>query len=160
MIDRSEAINSFAESWQMIEQLFEDYAKSVGFSAQSLETLEVLYAHPEGYTQKQIAADTHASKQVTNLVIKDFWKKGLVELHEIPEDRRLKLVQLTEDGKRIAADIIAPLWEDEVNGLMAIDQEKLPVFLEGFKQYAEYINYKSVTQEKLRGETGFAQTED
>ena len=64
---------------------------------------------PEECTQKLICELIHYPKQSVNLVIKSFWESGYVELRETPEDRRNKLIILTEKGKMYAEEMVAPL---------------------------------------------------
>lgn len=97
------------EKWQSLDRVFEEYAKSKNLNYISLSVLEAIYEMPEECTQKLICELIHYPKQSVNLVIKSFWESGYVELRETPEDRRNKLIILTEKGKMYAEEIIAPL---------------------------------------------------
>ena len=78
------------EQFQNMDNAYEDYARSKGLTYLSLMVLEEIYELGDGCTQKQIADDTHYPKQSVNLVVKAFLEDGVVELKELPENRKNK----------------------------------------------------------------------
>ena len=58
-------------------------------------------------------ADTHCPKQSINLVVKAFLDSGIVELKELPENRKNKGITLTEKGRQLCNDVIVPLLKQE-----------------------------------------------
>ena len=86
------------EQFQNMDNAYEAYAKSKGLTYLSLMVLDVIYALGDGCTQKQISEDTHYPKQSINLVVKSFLEDGIIELRELPENRKNKGITLTEKG--------------------------------------------------------------
>ena len=84
------------EQFQNMDNAYEAYAKSKGLTYLSLMVLDEIYALGDGCTQKQISEDTHYPKQSINLVVKAFLEDGIVELRELPENRKNKGITLTE----------------------------------------------------------------
>lgn len=97
------------EQFQNMDNAYEDYARSKGLTYLSLMVLEEIYELGGGCTQKRISEDTHYPKQSINLVIKAFLKDGVLELRELPENRKSKGITLTEKGRRLCAETVAPL---------------------------------------------------
>ncbi len=101
------------EQLQNMDNAYEAYAKSKGLSYLSLMVLDEIYALGDGCTQKQISEDTHYPKPSINLVVKVFLEDGIVELRELPENRKNKGITLTEKGRQLCGDVIVPLLRQE-----------------------------------------------
>ena len=101
------------EQFQNMDNVYEAYAKSKGLTYLSLMVLDEIYALGSGCTQKQISEDTHYPKQSINLVVKSFLEDGIVELRELPENRKNKGITMTEKGRRLCDDVIVPLLRQE-----------------------------------------------
>ena len=101
------------EQFQNMDNAYEAYARSKGLTYLSLMVLDVVYALGNGCTQKQISEDTHYPKQSINLVVKDFLEDGIVELREMPENRKNKGITLTDKGRQLCDDVIVPLLRQE-----------------------------------------------
>ena len=97
------------EQFQNMDNAYEAYAKSKGLTYLSLMVLDEIYALGDGCTQKQISEDTHYPKQSINLVVKSFLEDGIVELRELPENRKNKGITLTDKGRQLCNDVIVPL---------------------------------------------------
>ena len=101
------------EQFQNMDNAYEAYARSKGLTYLSLMVLDVVYALGNGCTQKQISEDTHYPKQSINLVVKTFLEDGIVELRELPENRKNKGITLTDKGRQLCNDVIVPLLRQE-----------------------------------------------
>lgn len=101
------------EQFQNMDNAYEAYAKSKGLTYLSLMVLYEIYALGDGCTQKQISEDTHYPKQSINLVVKSFLEDGIVELRELPENRKNKGITLTEKGHQLCDEVIVPLLRQE-----------------------------------------------
>ena len=101
--------NKLIEQFQNMDNAYEDYAKSKGLTYLSLMVLDEIYALGDGCTQKQISEDTHYPKQSINLVVKAFLEAGIVELRELPENRKNKGITLTKKGRHLCDDVIVPM---------------------------------------------------
>lgn len=112
------------EQFQNMDNAYEAYAKSKGLTYLSLMVLDVIYALGDGCTQKQISEDTHYPKQSINLVVKAFLEDGIVELRELPENRKNKGITLTEKGRRLCDDVIVPLLRQEEAAMHEMDEKE------------------------------------
>ena len=76
--------------------LYDEYAKRNGLSMKSLLVLNALYYAKDGITQKAICERTFNSKQTVSLIIKSLLQEGYVTLEEDENDKRNKLVRMTD----------------------------------------------------------------
>ena len=98
-------MKAFCNAWQSINIIYEDYARKSGVSYNSLYILNAIQ-QTENCTQKEICEKTLLPKQTVNNVVTNFYKKGYVELVELPENRRVKAINLTEKGIQYANTLI------------------------------------------------------
>lgn len=132
-----------SERFQSIDNLYDDYAKSVGLTFMSLLILEIIFATPENCTQKLICQQTRLPKQSVNTVIKSFLDQGYMDLKEDPSDRRNKKIRLSEAGRTYAKNIIETMWNAEQLAMekMTLEQRNMLVELIGLyeKNFKQYI---------------------
>ena len=112
------------EQFQNMDNAYEAYAKSKGLTYLSLMVLDEIYALGDGCTQKQISEDTHYPKQSINLVVKSFLEDGIVELRELPENRKNKGITLTEKGRQLCDDVIVPLLRQEEAAMLEMGEKE------------------------------------
>ena len=112
------------EQFQNMDNAYEAYAKSKGLTYLSLMVLDVIYALGDGCTQKQISEDTHYPKQSINLVVKSFLEDGIIELRELPENRKNKGITLTEKGHQLCDEVIVPLLRQEEAVMLEMSEQE------------------------------------
>lgn len=122
---------------QDMDQVYDDYAKANGLTYLSLMVLEELYECGNSCTQKQISADTRYPKQSINLVIKAFLADGLVVLQEVPENRKVKQIALTEQGRQLCARVVVPLLEAEERAMAAMGENEQQELLRLLGMYGQ-----------------------
>ena len=125
------------EYWNQMNVFFEEYAKRVGLSYSSLIVLTIIYSGQERCTQKLICEKTGLPKQTVNSIITGFYKAGIVELHELPEDRRNKVVVLTASGSIFATDAIQRIQKAELAAMKGLDVKQRAAMVEGVKHYKD-----------------------
>ena len=125
------------EQFQNMDNAYEAYAKSKGLTYLSLMVLDVIYALGDGCTQKQISEDTHYPKQSINLVVKSFLEDGIVELRELPENRKNKGITLTEKGRRLCDDVIIPLLRQEEAVMLEMSEQESAELLRLVELYGD-----------------------
>lgn len=72
--------------------------RELGFSAVTGATLGALYRDPEGMLFSDLYAYLGVSRQNLDAVLKGLEKKDLVERVEVEDDRRKRMVRLTQAG--------------------------------------------------------------
>lgn len=78
-------------------------------------TIEALYLLlTEGpITQKRYIEEFDVPKQSINNVILSLKKRGFIEMRQSEEDKRAKIIMLTEEGRHYATELLLPLFEVE-----------------------------------------------
>ena len=64
--------------------------------------------------KKMISEEWNISKQTVNTILKDFQKKGYINMVSDDSDKRNKLICLTESGMEYTKDIIEKLHSKEI----------------------------------------------
>jgi len=141
MISFLEQINKYYSVWQEFNYVYEDWAKVHGVSVNSLLVLSAIYEGTEDCTQKKISQRWRIPKQTINTILKDFERKGFVQLLPMKKDERNKLIQFTEKGRQYADVIISKLrkvelFVSEEMGMERIKQlnENMTIFVTLFKR--------------------------
>jgi len=99
-------------------------ANATGISFTRVRALRRLARGP--LRMSELAARLGWDKPYTTIVIDDLEQRGLVTRNVAPDDRRAKVVELTEQGRAVAITAIQVLSEP-APGLARLDEEELAV---------------------------------
>ncbi len=106
--------------------LYDEYAKKHGMLMKTLLVLNVLFYAKEGVTQTEICRRTFQSKQTVNLIIKNLSADGYVTVTEVRENKRSKLVRMTEAGRSYCEKVVRHItWaEDTAMSMFTPEEQK------------------------------------
>lgn len=106
--------------------LYDAFAKRNGFMMNTFLVLNVLFYAKEGLTQRDICDKTFQSKQTVNLIIKHLLEDGYVTVTEVPENKRTKIVQMTEAGCSYCGKAVRHItWaEDTAMSMFSPEEQK------------------------------------
>ena len=110
--------------------LYDAYAKRHGMLMKTLLVVNLLFYDQfygkGGMTQAEICQKTFQSKQTVNLIVKNLLAEGYATVTEAAEDRRNKLVQMTEAGSARYEKVIRHItWaEDTAMSLFSPEEQK------------------------------------
>lgn len=121
-------VRAFCSAWQSLHVIYEDYARKSGISYNSLYILNAIH-QTENCTQKQICEKTLLPKQTVNNVITSFYKSGYIELTELPENRRIKTIHLTEKGAQYADTLIPHIHQADQRAMESLTEEQQDALL-------------------------------
>ena len=125
----------YYKSWWGIDAAYEKIAADCDVTYNVMNILSLLYRHRTPMPQNELSKELHLSNQTVTSVVDNLEKKGLVT-RSIPEDdRRIRLVTLTDVGRTTGRHVgrtmrpaelaaFAELSEEEQNALVSI-MEKL-----------------------------------
>ncbi|MDD4510393.1 MAG: MarR family transcriptional regulator [Oscillospiraceae bacterium] len=108
--------------------LYDEYAKKNGLLMKTFLVLNALYYAKDSMGQKEICDRTFQSKQTVNLIIKNLLKDGNITIEGDKEDKRNKLIYLTEKGRAYAKKTVVHItWAEDTAMSMFTpeEQEKL-----------------------------------
>ena len=116
-------INFIYDSLKKIDRAYEYWAAKHGLT---LYELDVYYTFIDGkkdkITQKDLCDCLYAPKTSVNSVIKKQIETGRIEMQVNPDNKREKIIVLTDRGRKFAEEIIYPLFkceEDAINSFTA-----------------------------------------
>ena len=111
--------------------LYDEYAKRNGMMMKTLLVVNVLFYAEDGMTQKEICRRTFQSKQTVNLIIKNLLAENYVTVTEVPENKRNKIVQLTDAGRAYCEKVVRHItWaEDTAMSMFTPEEQKLLIDL-------------------------------
>lgn len=116
----------------------ECYSKSERISYNTFKILGVIFT-TENCTQKYIYEAISIPKQTINAAITYFYKKGYVKLVEPPEDRRVKIIHLTEEGRKYAEGIFSRIINCELKAIKEIGKEEMKALTETMNSYVDLL---------------------
>ena len=106
--------------------LYDEYAKRHGMLMKTLLVVNVLFYSKEGMTQTEICKRTFQSKQTVNLIIKNLLSDNYITVTEVPENKRNKIVQMTEAGRAYCEKVVRHItWaEDTAMSMFTPEEQK------------------------------------
>lgn len=110
--------------------LYDEYAKRHGMLMKTLLVVNVLFYDSlyskGGMTQTEICQRTFQSKQTVNLIIKNLLAESYVTVTEVPENKRNKIVQMTEAGRAYCEKVVRHItWaEDTAMSMFTAEEQK------------------------------------
>lgn len=133
-METEDKVKQFCTAWQTLEIIYEDYARKSGVSYNSLYILSAI-SQTENCTQKQICERTLLPKQTVNNVVTAFYKKGYIGFCELPENRRIKIIHLTEKGREYADKLLPKIHTSNLKAMEALTKEQQDTLLHLIDQY-------------------------
>src|SRR5574344_1603970 len=109
--------------------LYDEYMKSRGMLMNTFFVLKALYYAKDGLTQKQICETAHNSKQNVSLIIKNLLAEGYVVFSENEEDRRNKIVMLTDKGRTYSKSTVQHIARAEDKAMARLTEKEQKQFL-------------------------------
>lgn len=129
-------IAAFVKEWQAITMAYSDYARSAGINYTSLQVLKYITTI-DNCTQKNICERSFLPKQTVNTIITGFYKKGLVELRELKEDRRTKQIYMTEEGQKYLEQVFPHIDDSEYGAMASLSPEEREMLIKCIHAYGE-----------------------
>ena len=106
--------------------LYDEYAKRNGMMMKTLLVVNVLFYAKEGMTQAEICKRAFQSKQTVNLIIKNLLAHNYVTVTEAPQNKKNKIVRMTEVGAEYCEKVVRHItWaEDTAMSMFTAEEQK------------------------------------
>ena len=106
--------------------LYDAYAKRNGIRMNTFLVLNVLFYAKDGLTQHDICEKTFQSKQTVNLIIKNLLENSYITVVEVSENKRTKIVRMTETGRAYCEKVVRHItWaEDTAMSMFSPEEQK------------------------------------
>ncbi|MGI6736854.1 MAG: MarR family winged helix-turn-helix transcriptional regulator [Anaerovoracaceae bacterium] len=105
--------------------------RPIGLTLSQHAMLLVLFEAPDGrLTMKELERGLHVAQPTAAGIAARLEKKNLVESSGTPEDKRVKIVAITEKGREICRDSIVHMGETERKLLSPLSEEEQKTLLD------------------------------
>lgn len=135
--DYREALDAYYASFITINNLYSSWAKEKGLSYHALFILHSIYHSANGCSAKEICEKWLIPKQTVNSVLRIFDQHGYVCYQVQTQDRRNKMITLTEQGIEYAKPILDGLYRLETAALETMGAELVSQLIECNQRYQE-----------------------
>lgn len=131
----ADEFGSLLQEWN---KSYEEYAKAIGLTYSRLLVMDMIYSYPDACTQSFLCEQGLLPKQTVNTIIASFLEQGIIELRQIPTNRRSKSIVLTEYGRTYIGGIIPGVKRAEYMAMERIDPQTREVMIRGIRQYVRH----------------------
>lgn len=104
--------------------LYDEYAKRHGMMMKTLLVVNVLFYAQDGMTPTEICRRTFQSKQTVSLIVKNLLAQNYVAVAESPENRRNKIVRMTEAGRAWCGKVVRHITQAEDTAMSMFTPEE------------------------------------
>lgn len=140
----------FYQLWYDIRQQYSSWAKEQGTTYNVITTIRTILKEQGHCTQKLICERQHLPKQTVNTILKDFEEKGLVTFSESTEDKRNKLITLTESGLTYAKETSAALYQKDFEVANKMGFDRMESLIENLSLYAQLYREEEENREEIK----------
>lgn len=107
-------VDRIYEAVQMVNQVYEDWSLRHGITLYEMQVYYIILGEKgASITQRELCEKLDAPKTSINSIIKKQLSRGYIQMTPNPQDRREKIISLTQSGEKFAKDLIVPLFEYE-----------------------------------------------
>ena len=109
-----ERVDQIYEAVRCVNDVYEEWASAHGLTLYEMQIYYVIIGRQQmSITQKRLCEELDAPKTSINSIIKKQLQAGYIELRVNQQNKREKIVSLTESGASYARELIMPLMEME-----------------------------------------------
>lgn len=121
-----------------IDRIYQKWAKSqnVGYYDMLLY-YALMEIDNQGMTQVQFYKELDIPKTTVNSIVKNQLKQGYIYFEVNPENKKEKLIYLSESGLEYAKKLILPLFAIEEHAASLIDDQEVEMFSKILSTYAQ-----------------------
>lgn len=141
MNERTKEINTeLTQIYKLEDDLYHRYGIFCGLSDPAVWILYSLYENKKKtITQNELVSTWFYPKQTINYTVNSLIKKGWIKLEQLPISGNNKAILLTEEGKQICKEKIAPLILAEENSLIRMTEQEREILLNLAKKHLTFF---------------------
>lgn len=138
MDNQIEEVLAFNELYNNYDSIYQQAAKNVNMSVIAFWLIYVLQQTGQ-CTQKTFKEQLHYPKQSINSALKMLEREGYVFLQQSKQDKRSKIVHLTEKGKEYAWQFADPIIEAEIAAFSKLSSQEKETLFHLFKKLEDNL---------------------
>ncbi len=119
-----------------VDELYRSLANSYDLSDSALWIVYSIRLSDEPVTQSNLSNLLSLSKQTINSSLKKLIETGYIVLSSTDDNKKNKIISLTEKGKRIAEKAADGVIDSEVKAIENMSVEKAKLFISLYEEYA------------------------
>lgn len=143
----NEAWDSICRIMKEVDEIYHKIATYYNLSDSSLWVLYVLYQKIEGCTQKELSTDWYMNKQTINSSIKYLKNKEYIALNYEQNNKKFKIITLTEKGRELADKTVKKVIEIEKRVFENVDEKEMSIVLNFLRNKLRI--FKEETQKEI-----------
>ena len=133
-------IDRIYESVRKINQAYEIWASDHGLTLYEMQIYYVMLRNEKtAITQKDLCLELDAPKTSINSIIKKQLKTGYIEMNVNPQNKREKMISLTESGQKFAKKLIQPLFQYEEEVAAMLDDDEMEAAIVAQNRFADLL---------------------
>lgn len=138
------SIKAITSAVDRTDYLYEKWAKKLGVNNYVSRIMYMLYLS-EVNRQKEMVENYGMPKPTVNTVITELQKKGYIILIPDENDKRSKIIKLTQEGINYANKIVTPLLDCEIRVLKKMGTQRVEMLIDTMNQYADLLETEMKT---------------
>lgn len=138
------SIKAITSAVDRTDYLYEKWAKKQGVNNYVSRIMYMLYLSGVN-RQKEMVENYSMPKQTVNTVITELQKKGYIILIPDENDKRSKIIKLTQEGINYANKIVTPLLDCEIRVLKKMGTQRVEMLIDTMNQYADLLETEMKT---------------
>lgn len=138
------SIKAITSAVDRTDYLYEKWAKKQGVNNYVSRIMYMLYLSGVN-RQKEMVENYGMPKQIVNTVITELQKKGYIILIPDENDKRSKIIKLTQEGINYANKIVTPLLDCEIRVLKKMGTQRVEMLIDTMNQYADLLETEMKT---------------
>lgn len=131
------------------DELYRNAAAAMGLSDCAFWILYLLREREAELTQSDICSVIYMPKQTVNSSLKKLEESGYLRLFE-GNDRRSKLVRLTDEGMDLAEETVDRVLTAELRAIGGMTAEEQSVFLGLFRKFTDLLKKEMPPRERRK----------
>ncbi len=151
-----EYLSEYNRLYKENDELYRNAAKALGLSDCAFWILYFLRESNAELTQSEVCSAIYAPKQTVNSSLKKLADEGYLQLAE-GNDRRSKLIKLTEAGAELAARTVDRVLKAELRAFRKMTADEQAFFLGLFHRYTNLLKreFENIGEEDHKKESKF-----
>ncbi len=133
-------VDQIYEAVRKINHAYEVWALHHGLTLYEMQVYYIMMSkEQQRITQKDLCKKLDAPKTSMNSIIKKQVQRGYIELNVNSDNRREKIVTLTNKGKEFAETLILPLYRYEQDAFDTLDKQAVQTTITIQNQFADQL---------------------
>lgn len=129
-------LKQYNRIYKSMDIVYHNYAKRVGLSDAAFWILYSVAESERAFTQRELSSEWSFPPQTVNSSLKDLAANGIITLEPLENNRKNKLIRLTDDGRALIDECVLPLMQAECDGFGALSSDECESMLSSIIKYA------------------------